>query len=136
MHAQHAERRQSLSRAEAVRIFEQIDANGNGEISQIEFIKALRKDTELAKRLGLPRYSVYLLYWYRRPNADAGDAPPCPAKSGKRMKAANCLRSNMQISTRTKARAYRCESSLPTTVPTTTAVSVLLLLLLPAHRVI
>ena len=35
-------------------IFQQIDANGDGEISQIEFIKALRKDGGLALRLGLP----------------------------------------------------------------------------------
>jgi hypothetical protein len=43
-----------MSREEAAEIFEQIDANGNGEISQIEFIKALRKDSAIAKRLGLP----------------------------------------------------------------------------------
>ena len=35
-------------------IFKQIDANGNGEISQIEFIQALRRDSALADRLGLP----------------------------------------------------------------------------------
>ena len=35
-------------------IFKQIDANGNGEISQIEFIQALRRDSALANRLGLP----------------------------------------------------------------------------------
>ena len=37
-------------------IFKQIDANGNGEISQIEFIKALRQDQALAKRLRLPNH--------------------------------------------------------------------------------
>ena len=35
-------------------IFPQIDANSNWEISQIDFIKALRKDSALSKRLGLP----------------------------------------------------------------------------------
>ena len=34
-----------MSREEAAEIFEQIDANGNGEILQIEFIKALRKNS-------------------------------------------------------------------------------------------
>ena len=43
-----------LTRDETVEIFKQIDANGNGEISQIEFIKALRRDSALASRLGLP----------------------------------------------------------------------------------
>lgn len=43
-----------LSRDETVEIFPQIDANSKGEISQIEFIKALRKDSALAKRQGLP----------------------------------------------------------------------------------
>jgi len=37
-----------------VEIFPQIDANSNGEISQIEIVKALNKDSALAKRLGLP----------------------------------------------------------------------------------
>jgi C-terminal processing protease CtpA/Prc len=37
-----------------VEIFKQIDANRNGEISQIEFIQALRRDSALANRLGLP----------------------------------------------------------------------------------
>jgi hypothetical protein len=43
-----------LSEDEAVNLFQQIDVNGNGEISQIEFIKAIRKDSKLAKCLGLP----------------------------------------------------------------------------------
>jgi hypothetical protein len=43
-----------LSEDEAVSLFQQIDVNGNGEISQIEFIKAIRKDSKLAKCLGLP----------------------------------------------------------------------------------
>jgi len=43
-----------LNREEAVEIFNQIDVNCNGEISQIEFIKALQEDSALAKRLGLP----------------------------------------------------------------------------------
>jgi hypothetical protein len=43
-----------LTRDETVEIFKQMDANGNGEISQIEFIKALRRDSALANRLGLP----------------------------------------------------------------------------------
>jgi Ca2+-binding EF-hand superfamily protein len=43
-----------LNREEAVDIFQRIDVNGKGEISQIEFIKALQKDGALAKRLGLP----------------------------------------------------------------------------------
>ena len=33
---------------------EQMDANGDGEISQIEFIKALRQHPELADKLELP----------------------------------------------------------------------------------
>lgn len=45
-----------LGREEAVETFEQIDANGNWEISQIEFIKALRRDQALAKRLRLPNH--------------------------------------------------------------------------------
>jgi hypothetical protein len=44
----------SLSRDEAVEIFRQIDANGIGEISQIDFIKALQRNSALAKRLGIP----------------------------------------------------------------------------------
>jgi len=43
-----------LGREESKQIFKEIDANGNGEISQIEYIKALRKDKTLADRLGLP----------------------------------------------------------------------------------
>ena len=43
-----------LSEQEAINLFQQIDVNGNGEISQIEFIKAIRKDAKLAKCLGLP----------------------------------------------------------------------------------
>jgi hypothetical protein len=35
-------------------MFAHIDANGDGEISQIEFIRALRCDSALAERLGLP----------------------------------------------------------------------------------
>jgi hypothetical protein len=35
---------------------QQIDANCNWEISQIEFIKALRQDQALAKRLRLPNH--------------------------------------------------------------------------------
>ena len=46
--------RQSLRRDDAVEIFQQIDANGDCEISQIEFIKTLRKDGGLPLRLGLP----------------------------------------------------------------------------------
>ena len=45
---------QRMSRHEAESIFKRIDSNGNGEISQIEFIKALRQNEGLAKRLGLP----------------------------------------------------------------------------------
>ena len=45
---------QTMSRHEAEEIFKRIDSNGNGEISQIEFIKALRQNEGLAKRLGLP----------------------------------------------------------------------------------
>jgi hypothetical protein len=43
-----------LTREESEEIFKAIDANGNGQISQIEYIKALRKDELLARRLGLP----------------------------------------------------------------------------------
>jgi|LauGreDrversion2_3_1035106.scaffolds.fasta_scaffold108487_2 hypothetical protein len=43
-----------LSRHEAMKIFREIDADGNGEISQIEYIKALRKNPDLALRLCLP----------------------------------------------------------------------------------
>ena len=43
-----------LSRQEATKIFYEIDADGNGEISQIEYIKALRKNSALALRLSLP----------------------------------------------------------------------------------
>jgi hypothetical protein len=35
-------------------MFAHIDANGDGEISQIEFIRALRNDSALAQRLSLP----------------------------------------------------------------------------------
>jgi hypothetical protein len=37
-----------------MKIFREIDADGNGEISQIEYIKALRKNPDLALRLCLP----------------------------------------------------------------------------------
>ena len=43
-----------LGRDEAVEIFQQIDANGNGKSSQIACIKALRQDQALAKQLRLP----------------------------------------------------------------------------------
>ena len=43
-----------LTREESEEIFKAIDANGNGQISQIEYIKALRRDELLARRLGLP----------------------------------------------------------------------------------
>jgi hypothetical protein len=36
-------------------VFRQIDINADGFISQIEFIKALRRDAALAHKLGLPR---------------------------------------------------------------------------------
>jgi hypothetical protein len=45
-----------LGREEPVETFQQIDANGNWEISQIEFIKALRQDQALPKRLRLPNH--------------------------------------------------------------------------------
>ena len=35
-------------------MFRQIDENGDGQISQIEFIRALRRDSALALKLGLP----------------------------------------------------------------------------------
>ena len=43
-----------LSVDEAMTVFEEMDVNRNGEISQIELIKALRSNHFLAQRLGLP----------------------------------------------------------------------------------
>ena len=43
-----------LSVDEAMTVFEEMDVNRNGEISQIELIKALRCNHLLARRLGLP----------------------------------------------------------------------------------
>jgi len=43
-----------LTRQESTKIFYELDADGNGEVSQIEYIKALRKNPNLAQRLGLP----------------------------------------------------------------------------------
>jgi len=43
-----------LSESDARQIFREIDRNDNGELSQIEFIKALRSNPSLAERLGLP----------------------------------------------------------------------------------
>ena len=39
---------------EYTEIFQQIDGNSDGRISQIEFIRALRRDSMLALKLGLP----------------------------------------------------------------------------------
>jgi len=41
-------------------VFRQIDVNADGFISQIEFIKALRRDAALAHKLGLPRNTKQL----------------------------------------------------------------------------
>ena len=43
-----------LTRQESTKIFYELDADGNGDVSQIEVIKALRKNPDLAQRLGLP----------------------------------------------------------------------------------
>ena len=53
VHEGSKNKRALLSRAEAEKIFQELDANRDGEISQIEFIKAMRKNTSLAERLGL-----------------------------------------------------------------------------------
>ena len=50
-----------LSREEGVKIFQQMDANGKGEILPTDLMKALQKDAAVAKRLGLtasPNYKV------------------------------------------------------------------------------
>jgi hypothetical protein len=44
--------RKALTMEEAREAFEQVDKNNDGNLSQIEFIKALRSNPELAKRLG------------------------------------------------------------------------------------
>ena len=46
--------RANSRRDEYIEIFRQIDGNGDGQISQIEFIRALRRDSALALKLGLP----------------------------------------------------------------------------------
>lgn len=43
-----------LSTEEASTIFDALDTNSDGEISMIEFIKGLRSNPDLARRLGLP----------------------------------------------------------------------------------
>ena len=77
-----------LGRDEAMEIFPQIDANGNGKSSQIKFIKALRQDQALAKRLRLPT----------------------PTASAKSMKTANSLHLIMQILTRIKTMSFGFQS--------------------------
>ena len=48
-----------LSREEGVKIFQQMDANGKGDISQTDFMKALQKDAAVAKRLGLTASPIH-----------------------------------------------------------------------------
>ena len=43
-----------LSVEDATKVFKEIDVNDNGEISQIELIKAMRSNPLLAQRMGLP----------------------------------------------------------------------------------
>ena len=48
-----------LSREEGVKIFQQMDANGKGEISPTDLMKALQKDAAVAKRLGLTASPIH-----------------------------------------------------------------------------
>ncbi len=50
--AESDDARVTLTMAEARATFEEIDKNHDEELSQIEYIKALRSNPELAKRLG------------------------------------------------------------------------------------
>eukprot|EP00802_Teleaulax_amphioxeia_P011530 Tamp_11563.p1 GENE.Tamp_11563~~Tamp_11563.p1 ORF type:complete len:486 (+),score=45.95 Tamp_11563:187-1644(+) len=43
----------SLSAAEIIEVFQGIDANGDGKISQADFIKALRQNSDMADKMGL-----------------------------------------------------------------------------------